>query len=140
MATSDRTTDSGIPIGEVYRPGDVAGWSYETAAGDPGAFPYTRGVYPTMYRGRLWTMRQYGGSASADVERHESKYPATISAAPMEMSFPTAAFPETTSYARVPPSRGTDHIRSPKMPPSQARTPAAPNQASNQFGRPYTNS
>jgi methylmalonyl-CoA mutase, N-terminal domain len=57
---SDITTDSGIAIKAVYRADDAG-----TAPPDPGQYPYTRGVYPTMYRGRLWTMRQYAGFASA---------------------------------------------------------------------------
>jgi methylmalonyl-CoA mutase N-terminal domain/subunit len=55
---------SGIPIAPVYRPSD-APIDYERDLGDPGAFPYTRGVQPTMYRGRLWTMRQYAGFGTA---------------------------------------------------------------------------
>jgi methylmalonyl-CoA mutase N-terminal domain/subunit len=57
---SDITTDSGIPIRPVYHAEDAG-----TPPPDPGQYPYTRGVYPTMYRGRLWTMRQYAGFASA---------------------------------------------------------------------------
>lgn len=53
-------TDSDIEIQPVYREGDASG-----PAEDPGAWPYTRGIYPTMYRGRPWTMRQYAGFASA---------------------------------------------------------------------------
>ncbi|MDQ3702683.1 MAG: methylmalonyl-CoA mutase family protein [Chloroflexota bacterium] len=49
----------------VYRPEDLAGWSYDLALGDPGEYPFTRGIYPTMYRGQRWTMRQYGGYATA---------------------------------------------------------------------------
>jgi methylmalonyl-CoA mutase N-terminal domain/subunit len=55
---------SGIPIAPVYRPSD-APIDYERDLGDPGVFPYTRGVQPTMYRGRLWTMRQYAGFGTA---------------------------------------------------------------------------
>ena len=55
---------SGIPIAPVYRPED-APVDYEQQLGDPGAFPFTRGVQPTMYRGRLWTMRQYAGFGTA---------------------------------------------------------------------------
>jgi methylmalonyl-CoA mutase N-terminal domain/subunit len=55
---------SGIPIAPVYRPADGA-IDYENDLGDPGAFPFTRGVQPTMYRGRLWTMRQYAGFGTA---------------------------------------------------------------------------
>jgi methylmalonyl-CoA mutase, N-terminal domain len=55
---------SGIPIMAVYRPDD-AQLNYDSDLGDPGHWPYTRGVQPTMYRGRLWTMRQYAGFGSA---------------------------------------------------------------------------
>ena len=57
-----RLSPSGIPIAPVYRPEPV---DYEHDLGDPGEFPYTRGVQPTMYRGRLWTMRQYAGFGTA---------------------------------------------------------------------------
>jgi methylmalonyl-CoA mutase, N-terminal domain len=72
MAT--RSTDSGIPISPLYRPEDLTGWSYESALGDPGEHPFTRGVYPTMYRGRLWTMRQYGGYATAEESNRRYRY------------------------------------------------------------------
>src|SRR3954464_9457906 len=55
---------SGLPIEAVYRPND-APVDYDADLGDPGAFPFTRGVQPTMYRGRLWTMRQYAGFGTA---------------------------------------------------------------------------
>jgi methylmalonyl-CoA mutase N-terminal domain/subunit len=71
---AERVTDSGIPIQPVYRPSDLEGWSYERAAGDPGEYPFTRGIYPTMYRGRLWTMRQYGGYATADESNRRYRY------------------------------------------------------------------
>jgi methylmalonyl-CoA mutase N-terminal domain/subunit len=48
---------SGIPVSEVYRPSDIADLDYERDLGDPGSYPFTRGVYPNMYRGRLWTRR-----------------------------------------------------------------------------------
>jgi methylmalonyl-CoA mutase, N-terminal domain len=60
----DRLSPSGIPIKTVYRPED-AKLDYPSDLGDPGNFPFTRGVQPTMYRGRLWTMRQYAGFGSA---------------------------------------------------------------------------
>jgi methylmalonyl-CoA mutase N-terminal domain/subunit len=52
---------SGIPIRPLYTPDDLAGWSYQDKLGYPGEFPYTRGPYPSMYRGRLWTMRMFAG-------------------------------------------------------------------------------
>jgi len=55
---------SGIPIRTVYRPADVTA-DYDRDIADPGRFPFTRGVQPTMYRGRLWTMRQYAGFGTA---------------------------------------------------------------------------
>ena len=55
---------SGLSIAPVYRPSD-APLDYDRDLGDPGAYPYTRGVQPTMYRGRLWTMRQYAGFGTA---------------------------------------------------------------------------
>ncbi len=57
------STDSGIPVERLYVPAES---DYETLLGFPGEEPFTRGVYPTMYRGRLWTMRQYAGFGSAE--------------------------------------------------------------------------
>ncbi|HKA24551.1 MAG TPA: methylmalonyl-CoA mutase family protein, partial [Candidatus Eisenbacteria bacterium] len=60
----ERETSSGIPLEPVYGPADAPG-PYLEKLGFPGEFPYTRGVHPTMYRGQLWTMRQYAGFGSA---------------------------------------------------------------------------
>jgi len=60
-----RISESGTPIEGVYGPKDVTGLDPETDLGEPGAFPYTRGVYPTMYLTRPWTMRQYAGFSTA---------------------------------------------------------------------------
>ena len=57
-------TDSGIPVAPLYGPED-APKDPQASLGEPGAFPFTRGVYPTMYRGRVWTMRQYAGFGTA---------------------------------------------------------------------------
>ena len=59
-----KTTPSGIPVKAVYRPSD-ADVDYASDIGEPGEWPYTRGVQPTMYRGRVWTMRQYAGFGTA---------------------------------------------------------------------------
>jgi len=59
-------TTSGIEIGAAYDADDLDRWDVDAQLGDPGSFPFTRGPYPTMYRGRLWTMRQYAGFGSAD--------------------------------------------------------------------------
>jgi methylmalonyl-CoA mutase N-terminal domain/subunit len=55
------TTISGRPINRLYTSDDIAGLDYGRDLGDPGAFPYTRGIHPTGYRGKLWTMRQFAG-------------------------------------------------------------------------------
>ncbi|UCG84013.1 MAG: methylmalonyl-CoA mutase family protein [Dehalococcoidia bacterium] len=59
-------TTSGIEIDDIYTPDDHQDLDYNQALGYPGEFPFTRGVQPTMYRGRIWTMRQYSGFASAE--------------------------------------------------------------------------
>ena len=59
-------TTSGIEIDPVYTPDDVMHKDFDADIGYPARFPFTRGVQPTMYRGRLWTMRQYSGFASAE--------------------------------------------------------------------------
>ena len=59
-------TDSGIEIKPLYTSDDLAGWDPATRLGLPGEAPFTRGVYGSMYRGRLWTMRQYSGFGDAD--------------------------------------------------------------------------
>ena len=58
-------TNSGLPVKRLYTPADTAGQNYEQDLGYPGQYPFTRGVQPTMYRSRFWTMRQYAGFASA---------------------------------------------------------------------------
>lgn len=65
-------TSSDIEIDRLYVPDDT--FDYTEQLGYPGEFPYTRGVYPTMYRGRLWTMRQYAGFASAAESNKRYKY------------------------------------------------------------------
>ena len=67
-------TGSGIPVAPLYAPDDLAGHDYLRDEGFPGEYPFTRGVYPTMYRGRLWTMRQYAGYASAEESNRRYKY------------------------------------------------------------------
>jgi methylmalonyl-CoA mutase N-terminal domain/subunit len=69
-----RETSSEIPIEPFYRPADTAGISYPEKVGDPGTFPYTRGLYPDMYRKRHWTMRQYAGYSSAAESNQRYRY------------------------------------------------------------------
>ncbi len=67
------STMSGIPIKPLYSPEDVEG-DFEEKIGYPGEYPYTRGVYPNMYRGRLWTIRQFAGFGSAKETNERFKY------------------------------------------------------------------
>ena len=67
-------TESGIPVKRLYSPMDLEGIDYEEALGYPGQYPYTRGVYPSMYRGRLWTMRNYAGFGTAEDTNHRFRY------------------------------------------------------------------
>ncbi len=67
-------TGSNAPVKRVYTPLDQKDFDYEKKLGLPGEFPYTRGVQPTMYRGRLWTMRQYAGFGSAEESNARYKY------------------------------------------------------------------
>ncbi|NEA99774.1 methylmalonyl-CoA mutase family protein [Streptomyces sp. SID13726] len=60
-----RDSESGRPIEPVYGPEALAGWNAEERLGEPGGYPFTRGVYPSMYTGRPWTMRQYAGFGTA---------------------------------------------------------------------------
>ena len=68
------TSLSGMEINRVYDSDDLKGWSSEADLGLPGAFPYTRGIHPTMYRGRLWTMRQFAGYGTADDTNRRFKF------------------------------------------------------------------
>lgn len=65
---------SDAPINRIYTPLDLDNFNYLTDLGFPGEFPYTRGVQPTMYRGRLWTMRQYSGFGTAEESNERYKY------------------------------------------------------------------
>ena len=65
---------TGLPMETVVGPADLPGWDAERDLGYPGEFPFTRGVYPTMYRGRLWTMRQYAGFGSAAESNRRYRY------------------------------------------------------------------
>jgi methylmalonyl-CoA mutase N-terminal domain/subunit len=67
-------TSSGRPVKRAYGPPDLEGFDYERDLGFPGAYPYTRGVQPTMYRGRFWTMRQYAGFSDAEESNRRYKY------------------------------------------------------------------
>ena len=67
-------TSSGIEVADLYTPADLAGLDEDRDLGRPGEYPFTRGVQPTMYRGRLWTMRQYAGFATAAETNRRFRY------------------------------------------------------------------
>jgi len=67
-------TTSGAPVQRLYTPLDIADLDYERDLGFPGQYPFTRGVHPTMYRGRLWTMRMFAGFGSAEETNARYKY------------------------------------------------------------------
>ena len=67
-------TSYGMPLKSVYTPEDAGGQDYLKDLGFPGAYPFTRGIRPDMYRGRLWTMRQYAGLASPEESNRRNRY------------------------------------------------------------------
>src|ERR671932_765662 len=69
-----RRTESEIEVKPVYKPEDLVGFDYSEKLGDPGEYPYTRGVYPAMYLNRPWTMRQYAGFGTARETNARFKY------------------------------------------------------------------
>ena len=68
------TTPSGLPLKRLYTPLDHSASDYLERLNFPGQFPYTRGIHPTMYRGRLWTMRQYAGFGTAEASNQRYKF------------------------------------------------------------------
>jgi len=74
MSEQGRHTDSGIEIRQLYTEADLADWDADAQLGAPGSPPFTRGIYPSMYRGRLWTMRQYAGFGTAESTNQRFKF------------------------------------------------------------------
>ena len=70
------STSSGLDLDPYYTPEDLEeeGFRYETELGEPGQFPFTRGIYSNMYRGRLWTIRQYAGFGTAEESNRRFRY------------------------------------------------------------------
>lgn len=73
-ATSRFPERKGIKAERLYTPADLKGWDYTEKLGFPGIYPFTRGIQPTMYRGRYWTMRQYSGMATSEETNKLYKY------------------------------------------------------------------
>jgi methylmalonyl-CoA mutase, N-terminal domain len=76
-----------LPVRPVQTADDLAGWSPDTALGMPGEFPFTRGIQPTMYRGRLWTMRQYAGFGTAAESNARYRYLLTQGVSGLSVAF-----------------------------------------------------
>ncbi|WP_366922203.1 methylmalonyl-CoA mutase family protein [Metallumcola ferriviriculae] len=74
VETDQAATSSGIPVKVLYTPKDMANMDYLNDLGVPGEYPFTRGIYPTMHRGRLWTMRQYSGFGTAEESNQRYKF------------------------------------------------------------------
>jgi len=68
------TSILGTPVKVFYGPDDLPGFDYQSQLNDPGEFPFTRGVFPTMYRSELWTMRQYSGQSTSESTNERFKY------------------------------------------------------------------
>ena len=92
-----RRTESGIEVKPFYGPGDVEDLDYPERLGDPGSYPYTRGPYPSMYRGRPWTMRQYAGFGTAQETNRRFKYLTENGQTGLSVAFDLAATPITRS-------------------------------------------
>ena len=69
-----KETNTGVKVKLFYDPTDLPKFDYEMSLGNPGKYPYTRGIYPSMYRGRLWTMRQYTGFATSENTNNRFKF------------------------------------------------------------------
>ena len=67
-------TSSGIPVDVTYSPGQPSDFDPTVQLSNPGEFPFTRGIQPTMYRGRLWTMRQYAGMGDAEESNRRYRF------------------------------------------------------------------
>src|SRR4051812_26499771 len=76
LSSNNLKPDSDLELHQVYTDDDLfrSGWDYDQAVGYPGQYPFTRGIQPTMYRGRLWTMRQYAGLGDAEESNRRYKY------------------------------------------------------------------
>ena len=68
------TTNSGFQVKRLYTPTDLSNLDLSHDVGHPGEYPYTRGIHPTMYRGRLWTMREFSGFGTAEETNRRFKY------------------------------------------------------------------
>ena len=94
------TSISGTPINRLYTPEDSSEVDYLNDLGFPGQYPYTRGVQPTMYRGRYWTMRQYAGFGSAKETNERYRYLLESGQTGLSVAFQLLGPQSLTSYSR----------------------------------------
>ncbi len=71
---TDFTTQSSADVNPLYTPADLGDFDYETRLGYPGLYPFTRGIHPTMYRGKVWTRRQFSGFGTAEDTNKRYKF------------------------------------------------------------------
>jgi len=69
-----KETNTGVKVKLYYGPEDISLFEHDSSLGNPGEYPYTRGIYPTMYRGKLWTMRQYAGFSTSENTNSRFKF------------------------------------------------------------------
>jgi len=81
------STEEGLEVRRVYTLADLEKWDYLEKLGFPGVYPFTRGIYPTMYRGRPWTIRQYAGYGSAEDTNERYRYLLSIGQTGLSMAF-----------------------------------------------------
>jgi len=106
------TDTEGQSVDRIYTPDDIADLDYTNDLGFPGEEPYTRGVYPTMHRGRLWTMRKYAGMGTAQETNERFNYLIDQGSSGLSMAFD------------LPTQMGT--IRTPRWPLGRSERPGSP--------------
>ena len=102
---ADFTTLSGEPVDPLYTPADVEAVDYARDLGLPGEFPFTRGPYPNMYRGRLWTMRQFSGFGTARESNARYKYLLAQGGGGLSVAFDMPTLMGSTPTTRAPRAR-----------------------------------
>jgi len=102
----EQKTSSHISVHPLYTPADLEGWDYDRDLNYPGQFPYTRGAQATMYRGRIWTMRQYAGMGDAEASKRRYKYLLSRGTTGLSVAFGEPSFQivgENSSSGTFPP-------------------------------------
>ena len=103
FVSAQQTVGYNPPVHHTRTPEDLEGWAPDAELGVPGEFPFTRGIHPTMYRGRLWTMRQYAGFATAEESNARYRYLLTQGVSGLSIAFDLPTIKSATT--RIIPSR-----------------------------------